>query len=477
VYTEDNQNYVVALLNTGTQWNDGVAVTIDDVFFTYDEIIRQNKRGIPALNIWNTISVALEDGKVKVSFPTATETNINFFTYYLLPKHILRTASLEEYITNFSLAPVGNMCATIMPQNKDVYSLIFDVNNCEDTNFSYYQIKDYGSFENFDANLQGEGKRSIVDVYEAPYSLEGFVEKKILTSELLGIFFNTNSEKMKVRLRRSLGGLIASNFYTGNYEKYVKKYDGQFLNYFMSEGENVQDLISRVSLTDSGAINQQDLKDSGAKELPESITINGVDRKFIFFLQKPESSRNLEIKFSNEFENIKITAPDGSVFTPKSYNKKDKKVTYKLTTNENLKVGSNQYIIQGTIKGKTYAIASIDLYVFENLSTTHTGENQRKLNVLYYNEPPSLFAVQQLRNIFKEAGILENFIFEEVMNPEELEGKLLMGSYDLYIGGIDLGSKQDILALFATEDALLNPSKYRNPILNSLIKQYQKNPD
>ena len=363
-----------------------------------------------------------------------------------------------------------------MKENKDVNSLIFDVNKCTFTNFSYYQIKKYRSFEEFDASLQGE-KKSIVDVYEAPYGLEGFVEKNILTSKLLGIFFNTNSEKVKVRLRRSLGGLIESNFYTGKYENYLKKYDGVFLNYFVSDGDNVQDLISRINLTDSGDINQQDLKDSGAKELPESITINGVDRKFIFFLQKPESSRNREIKFSNEFENIKITAPDGSVFTPKSYNKTDKKVSYKLTTNDNLKVGANQYIIQGTIKGKTYTIASIDLYVFESLSTMATGENQRKLNVLYYSEPASIFVVQQLRSLFRGAGILENFVFEEVYNPEELEGKLLMGSYDLYIGSVDLGSKNDILALFTTEDSLLNPSKYRNPILTSLIRQYQRNPD
>jgi hypothetical protein len=245
---------------------------------------------------------------------------------------------LEEYITNFALAPVENMCASIVTQNKDINSLIFDVNACENTNFAYYQIKNYGSFEEFDATLQGAGKKSIVDVYEAPYTLEGFTEKNVLTSKLIGIFFNTDSDEVKVRLRRSLGGLIESKFYTGRYEEYLKRYEGQFLNYFMSNGENVQELISRVDLTDSGDINQQDLKDSGAKELPESITINGVDRKFIFFLQKPESSRNLEIKFSNEFENIKITAPDGSVFTPKSYNKKDKKVTYKLTTNENLKV-------------------------------------------------------------------------------------------------------------------------------------------
>ena len=317
--------------------SDGVAVTIDDVFFTYDEIIRQNRRGISSLNIWDSVTVSLENGRVTVSFPTVNPDNINFFTNYLLPKHILQNTSLDEYITNFSLAPIGNGCANILKENKDINSLIFDVNRCEHTNFSYYQIKKYGSFEEFDASLQGE-RRSIVDVYEAPYSLEGFVEKNILTPKLLGIFFNTNSEKVKVRLRRSLGGLIETNFYTGKYEQYLKKYDGTFLNYFVSDGDNVQDLISRINLTDNGEINQQDLKDSGAKELPESITINGVDRKFIFFLQKPETSKNREIKFNNEFENIKITAPDGSVFTPKSYNKTDKKVSYKLTTNENLKV-------------------------------------------------------------------------------------------------------------------------------------------
>jgi hypothetical protein len=78
------------------------------------------------------------------------------------------------------------------------------------------------------------------------------------------------------------------------------------------------------------------------------------------------------------------------------------------------------------------------VYVFETLSSQTTEENKRKLNILYYNEPASLFVAQQLRMMFKEADILENFIFEEVSNPEELEGKLLMGSYDLYIGSVDL---------------------------------------
>lgn len=206
------------------------------------------------------------------------------------------------------------------------------------------------------------------------------------------------------------------------------------------------------------------------------MSINGVDRKFTFFTQKFDGAKNLEIKFSNEFENIKITGPDGSIYTPPNYKKADKKLNYKLTMDSNIKVGSNQFTISGYIKGKTYTIASIDIYVFEALSPQQQEENQRKLNVLFYSEPSSIFVAQQLREIFRSAGILENFIFEEVFNPEELEGKLLMGTYDIYIGSVELGSRSDILALFNTEEALQNPSRYRNPILTSLIRQYTRAP-
>ena len=102
---------------------------------------------------------------------------------------------------------------------------------------------------------------------------------------------------------------------------------------------------------------------------------------------------------------------------------------------------------------------------------------QWKLSVLYYNDPASVFAIQQMRDIFKNAWILENFIFEPIYNAEELEWKLLMWTYDMYVWAVDLGSRKDILALFGTEDPLLNPSRYRNPILTSLINQYRKTRD
>ena len=478
VYTEDDQNYTIKLLDENVSWSDWTPLNIDDVFFTYDEIIRKNRWEIQSLNTWNSVTVALEDWKVKVSFPTISSDNINFFTNAILPKHIVDSMDLNTYIDYFSLSPVTNWCAKIMSQTKDVNSLVFDVNACSDTNFAYYQIKNYDSFEDFENFLRWKNKKAIVDAYTSIYWLEWFTGQNVLTSKLLWVFFNTDSWKANVRLRRSLWWLIYHNFFTWDYGNYVKEYDWDILNYYVSAGENVKDLINRLSLSDDESVDANDLKDSWAQELPASMSINWVDRKFVFFMQKPEDSKDFEIKFSNEFSDIKVkSSTDWSVWSPKNYKTSDKKIVYKLVNWKNLKVWINNFTVSWFIKNKTYTIASIDVYVFDKLSTSESENNQWKLSVLYYNDPASTFAIQQMRNIFKDAWILENFIFEPVYNVEELEWKLLMWTYDIYVWTIDLGSRKDILPLFWTEDPLLNPSRYRNPILNSLITQYYKTSD
>ena len=479
VYTEDNQNYVLRIADENAVWSDWVPVTIEDIFFTYDEILRKNRREISSLNTRNSVKVSLEDWKVNVTFPTVSTDNANFFVNAILPKHVVESMDLGTYRDYFSLAPVINWCAKIMPQSKDVNSLIFDVNACNDTNFAYYQVKNYGSFEDFEKFLEWKNEKAIVDVYGSMYSLEWFTWQNVLTSKLLWVFFNTDSGKANVRLRRSLWGLIYHNFFTGGYEKYIKEYDWEFLNYYVSAWENVTELLNRLTLEEwDDTIDTNDLKDSWAQELPKNMSINWVDRKFVFFMQKPEDSRDLEIKFSNEFSNIKVkSSADWSTRSPKNYKTKDKKIVYKLVNWQNLKVWVNNFTISWFIKNKTYTIASIDVYVFDRISASQTEDNQWKLSVLYYNDPASIYAIQQMRDIFKNAWILENFIFEPVYNAEELEWKLLMGTYDVFVWTVDLGSRKDILPLFWTEDPLLNPSRYRNPILNSLINQYYKTND
>ena len=478
VYTDDYQNYELRIIDENAMWSDGVPVKIEDVFFTYDEIIRKNRWWVQSLNTWNSVKVSLEDGKVKVSFPTINEDNLNFFMNAILPKHIVESMDMDTYKNYFSLAPVTDGCAKIMQQSKDVNSLIFDLNACEDTNFAYYQIKNYESFEDFENFLRWKNQKAIVDAYSSMYSLEWFTGQNVLTSRLLWVFFNTDSGKANIRLRRSLWWLIYHNFFTWNYENYIREYDWEFLNYYVSAWENVSELIGRLTLSEDDSVDTNDLKDSWAQELPQSMSINWVDRKFVFFMQKPGDSKDLEIKFSNEFSDIKVTASsDGSVWTPKNYKTKDKKIVYKLVNWKNLKVWVNNFMIAWFIKNKTYTIASIDVYVFDKLSTSKSEDNQWKLSVLYYNDPASVFAIQQMRDIFSTAWILDNFIFEPVYNAEELEWKLLMWTYDIFVWTVDLWSRKDVLPLFGTEDPLLNPSRYRNPILNSLINQFYKTRD
>ena len=75
---------------------------------TYDEIIRKNRWGIQSLNTWNSVSVSLEDGKVKVVFPTISSDNINFFVNPVLPKHVVDSMDVNTYRNYFALAPITN---------------------------------------------------------------------------------------------------------------------------------------------------------------------------------------------------------------------------------------------------------------------------------------------------------------------------------------------------------------------------------
>ena len=278
---------------------------------------------------------------------------------------------------------------------------------------------------------------------------------------------------MKVRLRRALWWLINANFYTGEYKQYLKKYNDPLLTLFYSDGSNIKEFINRLSTADEWeeAVQQKDLQDSGVQPLKKSISINGVERKFLFYLQKPEKTFNLDIKFSNQFEVIKVKDASGNTFSPKNYKKTDKKITYPLELGKNLKDGLNQYTIEWTIKGKTYTIANIDLYL---LTTTAPKIEQNtdvsKISVVYYNNLESNFAIKQLRELLTRAGILEYFLFEQVSSPEELEAKLVMGNYDILLNTINIGLKKDILKILTTSDALVNPSKYTNPKLTNLFK-------
>lgn len=99
-----------------------------------------------------------------------------------------------------------------------------------------------------------------------------------------------------------------------------------------------------------------------------------------------------------------------------------------------------------------------------------------KIKVVYYNNLESNFAIKQFRKILEDTKILENFLFEQISSPEQFEAKIIMEDYDILLNTITMGMKKDIHKVLATDDVLMNPSKYTNPNLTNFFKQYMKNP-
>ena len=475
--TSDYQTYYVALAGTGNTRSDGQARTLEDIYFTYEKIIHQNSWGIKTLGSYADLKIEKEKDRLKITFPSSTTDNNYFFTFAILPQHILAQATFEDYTSAFAANPITSGCGRLVPKSSDAQSLIFNLVDCKETNLAFYQIKNYTDFESLSKAVLEENS-TIVDAYAHQVQLPNYERVNVIKSDLLTFFFNTKSPKMKVRLRRALGGLINSKFYVGEeYGKFLRMYKGKLLKKFYSDGSNIQEFINRISLTEKDeGVQQKDLEDSWVQALKKSISINGVERKFVFYTPKTDTTFNLEIKFSNQFENIKVKDTKGHTFSPKNYKKTDKKISYPLENGKNLNPGQNQYTIVGSIKGKTYTIANIDLYVLATTEKPQETTSDRKIKVVYYNNLESNFAIKQLRKLLENAKILDNFLFEQVSSPEQFEAKIVMEDYDILLTTISMGMKKDVHKVLATDDSLMNPSKYTNPNLTNLFKQYMKNP-
>jgi len=216
------------------------------LFFTYDHILAQNIWDIKSLAAYKEVKVEQKSDHLLVTFPTSTTDNDYFFTYYLLPSHVLVNADINKYKSIFAANPITSGCGKIAPKTSDTQSLVFDLTKCEDTNFAYYQIKNYDGFEKLSKSIV-EDNNYLVDTYAYQSSLPGYQRLNVVRSQLLTLFFNIKSSKMKVRFRRAFGGLINANMYKGEYRNYLKKYTDPLLAQFVSDGSNIKEFLNRLN--------------------------------------------------------------------------------------------------------------------------------------------------------------------------------------------------------------------------------------
>jgi hypothetical protein len=85
-------------------------------------------------------------------------------------------------------------------------------------------------------------------------------------------------------------------------------------------------------------------------------------------------------------------------------------------------------------------LASLDIYnvIPEQQEEIEYTMNPVKLSVIYFDNDINNFVVKRLQDIFSGANVTENFVFEKITTAEELQGKLMVGDYDMLINTVDM---------------------------------------
>lgn len=466
VNTNDYKTYYISL-SWDHKRSDGVPLSLDDIFFTYNEIIKKNIRNIKQLNTYKDTIILNENNQIKVIFPQNSIDNTLFFTNYILPRHALIDDSIENYQQNFSIEPVYSNCWKIMPQTTDPYSLIFDLWKCENTNLWFYQVKNLKSFNKFSQSIE-EKKSSIVDAYVDTNQINPYITKNLLSTKLMTIFFNTKSKKTRIRLRRALWWLIQENFFDWNHMNYLRKNESELFNYFLSKWENIKSFINRISLSEE--ITKEDLIDIWIKSIEKTIKINGTNNRLTYYIESLSWDVQMNIAIDKSYEKISLNYNTGKETSPSKYSSKDKIIQINLNWS-NINKWLNKISIYWTLKGKKETILNLDIY---NLSQENISQDipEPKLIVTYFKEPNSIFVVNQLKEIFQKSDIIDNFIFEWFDDPNELEWKLTVWNYDIVISNVDIWLKNNIIKLFSIDKPNINPSQYTNSKLIKLFEEY-----
>jgi len=471
ITTRDYKTYIVTAKSWNV-WSDWVPFSIEDVYFTYHDIIKENKLDISSLEKYSSLEVSLDADQVKVVFKNSSQDNTLFFTNYILPKHALLEPNFDMYAQSFAIEPVHYGCARIKSQTTDQDSLIFDLSNCFDTSLWYYQIKMINSFDTFKESLS-QMNGSIVDVYQSKWEANWYNKINLLTNKFVTLFFNTKSDKMTVRLRRALWWFINYNFFEEWENDYIEKYNLNIFNKYLSTWWNVTEFLKRVSTTTKG-LSKDELIESWVKEYTWKVNFTDKNKVFAFYTESDSQSFPFNMTFETAYKKIWIQANNTwDLYYPTSYSEKTKSAEYVVSLkNKNFQDWLNTYIIYWISWDKKDQIWTINLYNIWSSENNSTETEQ--LVVLYFNNDVSNYVVSRLKIIFDEFDIAWNFKFMRFDDVNEMEWKLTAGDYDIVINTIDMWLNKNISALFGSDSVITNPSQYSDARMLSLLKQYNE---
>lgn len=463
VKTSDHKVFIVSL-TWDNYWSDGRKITLDDLYFTYNDIIKNNslKLKYPVPN--NILNIKKNKDNIKVTFLYPSVNNIEFFKKPILPKHILFWKTKNYYNTTYLQNFVNSTCVKIDKKSDFLNNIIFDFKDCKDYYINSYQFLLLNNLKQVLRYLTWTNK---IDIYNGYENLSKKTFKKISIKDKVRyvLFFNTLKQTDP----------IVKSYISSNIISWLKS-DISISDKIYFNGYGLFKLpkanISKEQLTNRLKNQVIEEKKHIFRNNIKTITWNIINYIFSwtnnFFIK--DDIKYISIHWyiwTWWYKKLSISANSNSEYFPKSYNWRTFK--YVISPNfKNIKLWKNTY----------------DVFVY-NLSW-----DKKKLDTItiYYKKiiyPKFKINIPDFKVVYIDNGIVKDIwdkissilsdiypwklIIKKVLK-KEYEEILKNWDYDMVVWKIKFEWK-DISPIFQTNNPLLNPSLFVNQNFASLINQ------
>lgn len=474
IKTEDNKTYTVRI-KENLERSDKQPITLDDVLFTYQDIVINNTWNQPYLVQYEGITITPHQsgGALIITFPIANNNNIKFFELPILPQHTIKDHSTDSYIKEFAANPITSSCVELIPHNND-YNLVFGMQHCPTTHINYYQLRSFETYTDMINKIQSVLKNDIA-LYKWPDYSEPYQSIVTPQEHYMSMFFNTTSAHLSPRIQRALWWLIYSNFSHGNHEWYMLWYTG-LLTHHQSDGTNINTFLSEKNTALD--YDKQQLEKAWVQPLWESITLEGnnKERKAYYVIGSNNKKEfTFIINTNQQFSNTKIRSNNAkaSIAITTSNNYRTHTIKFTIGGEKGLRDGVNTITLEGTQQGVNKTIGVLDIYSLwqtDNLKA-------EKIKVIYYNNKIGAYTAQTIEEIFKKNDLNDFFDIIPIDDELVLAGMIKEWQYDILLTPLTFSTLADIAAMIVNNDPESNPSRYKNIELAKLLDEYTRTHD
>lgn len=461
--------------NTNATWSDWAPVTINDVYFTYKSIIKDNYRNIPHLDWFSSLQINVDEATLKIVFPKASKDNMIFFTNFILPAHILANISLEEYLIRFIQSPVGSTCARLETVWKDNDNYIFNLSACPDFSLKNYQIRWFKDEASMNATIQAN--KQFIDFSLNPLPADLYKENKVLLNSYLSFFFNAERTMRTARQRQWLSLLLKNIYIDSNattWDDKLFEYDP----YLFPLEQRASDEEIKKLLLPVPEVKPENNDNTPLENNVITLATPETNKHIYTIWQKIEEKRPVTIILPNAYERVSITPDDWNEYFPQSYVAAKKTFQYNLSETVNtIKPWKNTYTIAGYTRSWAKDTRTITIRYLETpplpvaLPEPDTNLNEPFI-VVYFEDEITKALIEQFQSYLTSVWRNDRFVFESYTDASGLEGKLTTKEYDIVLRTVSFGLKKDLSILFTTDNPIVNPSIRKNEQLSNLVSSY-----